>query len=154
MKNKTTKTETGLVPFLKSPYAKEVKSIQFDWNDVPTGTPFSATIDGTSCKGRIFNDSENGYIYFCQDKMNGSDAPNKLGFKFSWSHDIDYTTVEELREEEITNLKLGVVEKGYKVPEVIKVDGYPVEFHIGQIEIGCTTVTNDVVRKIASLLQD
>lgn len=46
------------------------------------GLNFKANIDGTPSEGRI--QVENGMVYLCQDKKDGADCQDKLGFRYSW----------------------------------------------------------------------
>ena len=46
------------------------------------GFNFKAVIDGTPCEGRI--QVEDGRVYLCQDKRDGVDCDDKLGFRCSW----------------------------------------------------------------------
>ena len=46
------------------------------------GLNFKANICGTPSEGRI--QVEKGVVYLCQDKRNGADCQDKLGFRYSW----------------------------------------------------------------------
>lgn len=46
------------------------------------GFNFKSNIDGTPSEGKI--QVENGKVYLCQDKKDGEDCQDKLGFMYSW----------------------------------------------------------------------
>ena len=46
---------------------------------------FRATIQGDAAEGKIYYDANENEYYLCQNTANGSDSPNKLGYRHSWS---------------------------------------------------------------------
>ena len=82
---------------------KDMKPI--DWTKVKSGDRFTAEIKGVKCEGKIHK-RKGGYIYLCQNKKDGEDAPNKHGYKYSWS--ILEGTLDQLRYTwiNVTNLKI------------------------------------------------
>jgi len=47
---------------------KKEKYPNYDWDNIPSGSTFTAQIRGTLCEGRIFK--EFGRIYLCQNEEN------------------------------------------------------------------------------------
>ncbi len=47
------------------------------------GQRFKATIDGTPVEGKVSIDKD-GDVFLCQNKKDGADAHDKLGYKYSW----------------------------------------------------------------------
>ena len=45
--------------------------------------PFSAKINGVFCEGKV--SVEGGKAYLCQNEISGANCINKLGYKYSWS---------------------------------------------------------------------
>jgi hypothetical protein len=66
------------------------------------GQWFRATINGEECIGRISINSGN--VFLCQEVHDGSKAPDKLGFLFSWT--VGSGSDSGLKGHEVTNLKL------------------------------------------------
>lgn len=127
---------------------------QFDPTKIETGYYFVADIDGKkNVKGRILKETD--YQFFlCQDVV-GNEGSN-LGYKYNWGAD----DLRDLSNFEVSNLRI-YKEKpdGWKVPEIpliINTDGddNEVEFYKGYIEVGCSKITNAIVREIASKLKD
>lgn len=58
------------------------------------GLNFKANIDGTPSEGKI--QVENGKVYLCQDKQDGEDCQDKLGFMYSWT--IGKGSPEDMKE--------------------------------------------------------
>lgn len=123
--------------------AKEIKAFSVEWSKIPTGTKLEGTIEDKSFKGRFFKSKE-GYGYICQDTVAGSDSPNMLGYSKSWF--VDKDNVKEIVIKDIA------LDLKFKVPEVFIVNGETVEFKKGSIKIGCTTVSNTLVKRIAANL--
>lgn len=46
------------------------------------GFAFKAKIHGTQCEGRI--QSERNLVFLCQDRIDGAECQDRLGFKYSW----------------------------------------------------------------------
>jgi hypothetical protein len=119
-----------------------------DWKKVPTGTKFTGTIENVKCTGRIF---KNDKIYLCQSIKNGSTAPNKLRFLYSWV--IDEGTVDDLKlnDVKITSLTLDPKFKVPKLSKTTKLGSYTVKYFPGKdayITVGCTTVTKKQIERI------
>jgi len=75
---------------------------EINWHLYPTGTPYSARIHGDPVEGKIYNSG--GHIYLCQNKIQGAQAPDTLGYRFSWS--IGNGTIEKIYNNSVTNLVL------------------------------------------------
>lgn len=130
----------------------EVKKTVFvNWDLIPVGTKFTATIDGDECEGRI--QKEYSFIYLCQNAKNGASTKNKLGYKYSWEIDKN----ETLGYYNIVNLEIELDPDfidNYVEPEVFPVGEYEASFFKGFIKIGCQTITNECVRKVVEKLVD
>lgn len=57
------------------------------------GQYFSANISGTWCKGKVQVDK--GRVYLCQNKMNGYECSDKLGYKYSFLISFKNYSVED-----------------------------------------------------------
>lgn len=124
------------------------------------GQWFKALIKGVSCVGRI-SINKNGDIFLCQNKQNGMQANNKLGFKYSWC--INSGTDESLSLNEIILLELSSTEpKPYKIPKLPDVGSYetllihtPETLAINQpkeIKVGCTKISRELYLEIGRLV--
>jgi len=127
-----------------------VNNPTIDWTKVKTGTYFKGKIAGNSSEGLILVEGD--ILYFCQNTrdLDGGEGNTKLGFKNSWRVDLDET------EHHLNGMiLLATPPKSFKVPERPFMAGeYEVTFRKGSIEVGCTRVSNDVVREIAKKLID
>lgn len=73
------------------------------------GEKFRCKICGTAVQGAISVAEEN--IYLCQDKMDGTDAFDKLGYKYSWlvpnpSRVVGWGWEESLASENVSDFEL------------------------------------------------
>ena len=64
---------------------------------------FRADIDGEECIGRV-SIGNDGRIYLCQNTMDGSTAPDKLGFDYSWC--VFKGSARSLKDHNVANLIL------------------------------------------------
>lgn len=70
------------------------------------GMKFRCRIKDEAAEGRIFvgmKDSEK-MVWLCQNTWNGADAPNKLGYKYSWV--VLKGSLEDLRRNGVTDFRL------------------------------------------------
>ena len=74
---KTTKTK----PILGKIFKSQQNDLTMDLFKC-SGQRFRAKINGTPCEGRI--KVEDREVYLCQDKEDGIDCRDKLGYKYSW----------------------------------------------------------------------
>ena len=65
---------------------------EINWDEVPIGTRFTATIDSVETKGKI--QKQNGSIFLCQNLKDGEECGDMLGYEFSWC--IGCGTYDEL----------------------------------------------------------
>jgi hypothetical protein len=129
------------------------------WENVPTGTEFRAIYNENPISGLIFNNVDDKKIILCQDFAQGSDAPNNLGYKFGFT--LNYNTIRTVAELEfggygsMRNIEILDVQEGFVTPDLpIRIGDYKLEIKEGHIKVGCTTIDNDLVRKIADNLID
>jgi hypothetical protein len=82
---------------------------------VKSGTEFTAKIEQTEVTGKI--QFEDGRYFLCQNKKDGTDCKNKLGYKYSWV--VNSGTSDNLKFHEVTNLQIEYVPTGIptKTPE-------------------------------------
>lgn len=66
--------------------------------DLKTGTPVTCKILHSEVNDAEIYVSDEGRYYICQDRISGKAAPDKLGYKYSWSFGVP-TTDEELMKE-------------------------------------------------------
>lgn len=113
------------------------------------GTWFKATIKDTQVIGRIQKEDDN--YYLCQNEWDGSDADNKLGFKYSWI--VQKGTVVDLKSEDVSQLQLLKSKpKGFIAPKIPKswiIGDYKATEQKGGILVGCTFVPDKLIKEIA-----
>ena len=110
------------------------------------GTWFTATINGTDVVGKV--QKEDGAFYLCQNKEDGTECSNTLGFKYSWR--VDKGTLEALEYNDVCNLVILKEKPDYfKFEPIFKIGLYAVTFNKGYIMVGCTKVTNAMIKKVA-----
>lgn len=70
------------------------------------GRKFRGKICGRAVEGRI-SISKN-WIYLCQNVVNGANAPDKLGYKFSWAvyWDMRESQEQSLRFQDVSDFEL------------------------------------------------
>lgn len=128
------KTATAVAPAPK--YLTKTAAIKAaknkDW--------FRAEVRGTMCVGQVH--ISGGHIYLCQNDHSGSEGSTRLGWNYSWSWDDRVKKFELL-----DGPPKGVEAPKYVAP--ITTNGYIVNFHKGNIKVGCKTIKNSVVRAIA-----
>lgn len=144
---KTKKTPTKRVVKEKETYLFDGGKVKLG---VPSGSLVEGYIDGKKVKGRIFNPKDGtGNMFFCQNKFDGFESPNKLGYKFSYEFDSDNPKGEGVEIKKIT------LDPKFKLPPTdIFINGNRPIYHKGHIEIGCTCIPNSVVRRICKSLKD
>lgn len=119
-----------------------------NWGRIPSGSKFKGTIREKKVEGRIYKDR--GSIYLCQNVIAGSAPEEMLGFKYGWAIGNGSPAQFARNETTITSITL---DPAFKVPKIIDVVGYRVVFNKGNIQIGCKTISNATVKKIASMLK-
>ncbi len=117
----------------------------YDWDKIPSGSPFKALIEGAPVKGRIYKIG--GVIYLCQNLKNGYNSPNKLGYEFSWR--VSEGESRDLEQNRVTNLEVWLPEAGYKTPvEISKFGTYLMSIYKDSVTVGCTTVSFEQVEAV------
>lgn len=130
----------------------EVKVKEYNWDLIPVGSKFTAVIEGIKVSGRIQKEDE---IYLCQNKKDGADCDNKLGYRYSWR--IGDGTAEELEEDGIDVKDFEItLDPDFKYEEPLEVEfeinGYNVKTSGKSVKIGCTTVTLNQVEQIYNMM--
>jgi hypothetical protein len=69
---------------------------------VKSGTEFTAKIERTEVTGKI--QFEDGRYFLCQNKKNGTDCKNKLGYRYSWI--VGPGTSSDLKFHDVFNLQI------------------------------------------------
>lgn len=127
---------------------KEESLLSVNWSRVPSGTKVKGSFGKVKFEGRFVKRSTASsaglYGHICSNTLDGTNAPNKLGYKYS--HTISRENEDRFRITELT------LDPKFKMPEVFIINGHAVQFGKGSIKIGCTTVSNTVVKKIAAQL--
>lgn len=67
---------------------------------------------------------------------------------------LDKTLQHSTRMSETDKIKYKLIDLSFLAPPQIQIDDYKVEFQAGSIKVGCTTVSNDIVREIFKNLRD
>lgn len=120
-----------------------------------------------SCDGRIFSCKikespvigkirvEDGFVYLCQNKHNGSSCEDKFGYRYSWKvcsgskHDLEITSVTDFR----LGLTAAEIEsyKDWQVGDVIRINGITREviFRSGELVV-CKELDNKGILKKGS----
>lgn len=120
----------------KTPFGyKKKEIIEIDWDSIPTGTKFTATILDKECSGLIYKEDE--YIYLCQDTHEGErpDSGMTLGYKYSWM----YSPHGSLENYHINDIKF-TPNPSFKVPITFKLGSYAGIFNSKGFQVGCTLV--------------
>lgn len=152
MKTKTKVTSSTSKFNPEKAIKKQVIILEYDWKKVPAGTWFTAQIEGRDVTGRI--QKQSGKIYLCNSVKKGLSCKIKFGFIYSWV--INKGTLYDLKDNNVTNLKLlSEKPKDFTMPEPpIIINGNTVVFSKGNIKVGCTAVSNKVVREVVKKLID
>lgn len=66
------------------------------------GRRFRAKIDGVECKGKVR--VENNEVFLCQNKKDGAECSDRLGFKYSWA--VDDGSMSDLRRNDVAYFEL------------------------------------------------
>ena len=66
------------------------------------GWYFKAKIHGTQCEGRI--QSERNLVFLCQDRIDGAECQDRLGFKYSWG--ILDGSKEDMKRTHVTDFEI------------------------------------------------
>lgn len=118
------------------------KQLEWDWDNIPVGSTFTAFIDGDKVQGRI--QKEGGSIYLCQNEVDGFNAENKLGYEKSWL--INSGSLDDIEENCVTDLEIFLPEHGWSPPESLPLIGdYVVIVRESGIEVGCTYVPFEII---------
>jgi len=152
-KSKLIEVAEQLIQLLKEdsqPVESKPVQLNIDWKIFPVGSKFTATIDGYTVSGRIQKEHE--HIYLCQDYREGAYCTDKLGYRYSWT--IGYGVDNDIEASRVQILSLEV-DPEFEVyePKLINInDEYEAAIYPGFIKVGCQTISNEIVREIASNL--
>lgn len=134
---------------------KTIEVKEYDWNKIPTGSKFNATIMKNDrnhfCHGRIYKNNEG--IYLCQDQVAGASAKHPFEYKYTWA--IYRGTILNLLNEGVSNLNI-TLDPSYtsSIKEELKfnIGEYNVEFSPkgDSITVGCRTISFEKVEEIYS----
>ncbi len=122
-----------------------------DWRKVPTGTYFTARINGFECIGRI--QKEGNRIFLCQNKTSGSNCKDKLKMRYSYEHGFHDKVNGEITNPNSTTvhntIKLFVVQpKGFKENDIITINSHTVLFNKDVIKVGCNTISHSLLQQV------
>lgn len=124
---------------------------EIDWGKVNSGAKIAIRTGSSTFEGRIFKDSDNDII-ICHNVARFDNYYNGLmGYKYSIC--LGKGTDSEFKEENMTVISL-TPDPTFKIPPTIVVGNDIVEFRKGSIKVGCTTVSNALVREIAEYLKE
>lgn len=132
--------------------SKEIESIIPDWDKVPVGTKFTGYIESTYVEGRI--QKQNGDIFLCQDEKNGQEPEDKLGLMYSWTVNNGDEYKLKSNGTIITSLTLDPQFKSLPKWDGDDIAGYTPKINKGHVLFGCRPVSNEDIRKLASMLVD
>lgn len=131
---------------------KEIEGIVPDWDNVPVGTKYTAYIENYYVEGRI--QKQDGEIFLCQDDKNGQDAADKLGYPHSWTIGDGSEAHLDRHGTIITSLTLDPQYKPILEWDGDDIAGYTPKINRGHVKFGCRPVSNEDIRKLASMLVD
>jgi len=118
-----------------------------NWENIPTGSKFTAIIGGKKCTGRIYKDEEEAFIYLCQNIMSGVNCNNKLGYRYSWA--VNNGTMEEIESCNVKIISITLDPKfKYILPEVTDLDEYSIEYNKDYIKVGCVRVDKKDIQEV------
>jgi len=116
------------------------------------GQWFRATINGEKCVGRV-SINNSGAVYLCQEMADGSSAPDKLGFSFSWA--VGTGSDPKLKYHDVRDLVLlSRKPASYKAPMVLPPIGdyRAILTNDGEtIKVGCTPVSRELYLEVGRL---
>jgi hypothetical protein len=112
---------------------------------VKSGTEFTAKIERVEVTGKI--QFEDGKYYLCQNKKDGSDCKNKLGYKYSW---IVYDgTSYELKSHDVSNLQIKPESVSVVTPKTSEFKDLQVTFCKTHVIINGVKITDEQLQGIA-----
>lgn len=136
-------------------------TIAIDWSKVPNGTYMTAEISGMPREGVIWNDPSkpDELKYFCQNENEGSNAPFKFGFPYSW----EFSQHNDGSHGDVTNIQFPPKPEDLVIP---KVPSTPVEVAIGNgsytakvtsentLTVGCQTITKEQILNVLAVMEN
>lgn len=147
------KTKNTEAPLFEVEEIRIVKKI--NWDNIPTGTKFTGTIQRKEVSGRIRKEDRK--IFLCQDVQQGGtpDDENTLGYLYSWT--VFYGSDPELKEHEVVIRSLELdpdfLFQETKGPIALN-EAYTAIICKGFVKVGCQTISNEVIREVAAKLID
>jgi hypothetical protein len=112
---------------------------------VAPGTEFTANIELTKVTGKI--QKEDGRYFLCQNKKDGTDCKNKLGYNHSWV--VGTGSKSDLKFHDITDLKLELKVEPKPAPIVYKDRFLQVTFCKDHVVINGVKITDEQLQGIA-----
>jgi len=128
----------------------------YDWAKIPVGSTFTCKIMGIKTSGRIQKHSKDA-IFLCQNEKDGISIYNKLGYTLSLG--ISSGNLDNLRTNVITNLRVWLPEKGFKVPKVSVLEklagmvNHNVEIEDTKLIVGCKKIPFKFVHELSEHLK-
>ena len=118
-------------------------------SDYKHGQWFRANINDKDCVGRVSISKKDGKIYLCQNERDGSVAPDKLGFDYSWV--IDNGTSPRLKMHDVEDLVL--LSRKPVIPiKLPKIGGFRVKITDREtVKVGCTPVSRELYLEVGRL---
>lgn len=129
----------------------------WNFNKVPAGTYFTATIDDEKVSGLVFKENNYGdlsIVFYFNNSDADVDGPSN-GFPHSVEFNYNGHTTNTELENEISLVALDFPPKprNFKLPIVIpKFGNWEAEIHSGYVIFGCQTVLNSVVKNLVKEL--
>lgn len=149
----------------ETPWYKEVETTETtvvkkvkDVMEIPTGTYFTAEVNGTLISGVVFHqkaeeeyDDDN--VYFLNNVC-GDDVPDYIP-SLGYSHCIDYNDIYTEDRIDENTLRFPKPPVGFEIPEIPeKIAGYYPVIMRGKVKFGCQLVTNKQIEKLYENLID
>lgn len=124
---------------------------EINWDKIAPGTPFTAQIDGALCVGEI--QKEDGEIYLCQNKQNGNECDDKLGYKYSWTiEDGSFNGIAGCGVNFISFRKNSKQTEDNEVQDLNSLCGFDFKIYGGCVKIGCQGISNTKIKELAELI--
>lgn len=164
------KKPTAKKPVVKiiseTPWYKEVETTETtvvkkvkDVMEIPTGTYFTAEVDGILISGVVFHqkgvdEDDDDNVYFLNNVC-GEDVPDDVP-SLGYSHCIDYNDIYADNDKiDESTLRFPKPPASFEVPEIPeKIAGYYPVIMRGKVKFGCQFVTNDQIKKLYENLKD
>ena len=153
-KKKAAKKKTPAKRSIDLSFLKQRVVEELDWDKIPDGTIIKVyDIDAKkSVTGRVFRDDDK-EIVICHNSPSFDFGENDVVPGYKYSIPLKKGTFFDFKEWDLEAMEIKL-DPTYKTPKIVKIDDDTVVFGKGKIKVGCTNVSNAIVREVAANLID